>query len=40
MSGLTFSTTATYTWVIKEWSKQRGSDYLLSEIFSVGGHKW
>jgi len=40
MSSLTFSTTATYKWVITEWSKKRGSGSLFSETFSVGGHSW
>jgi hypothetical protein len=38
MSGLTLS--ATYKWVITDWSKKRGQEELLSETFSVGGHNW
>jgi hypothetical protein len=40
MSGLAFSTTAIYTWVIKEWSKHCNRDYFHSETFSVDGHNW
>jgi hypothetical protein len=40
MSGLTFSTTATYRWAIPEWSKKRRSGNLFSETFFVGGHNW
>jgi len=40
MSGLAFSTTATYTWVIQEWSKLRERSHFYSETFSVGGRKW
>jgi len=40
MSGLTFSTTATYKWVITDWSKKRGSSCFASESFSVSGHSW
>jgi len=38
MSGLTLS--ATYRWVITDWSKKRGQDELISETFSVGGRHW
>ena len=36
MSGLS----ATYKWVITDWSTLRGGGLLRSETFSVGGHNW
>jgi hypothetical protein len=39
MSGLT-EWSATYKWVINDWSKKRGRSFLLSDTFSVGGHSW
>ena len=39
MSGLT-DWSATYKWVINDWSKKRGRSVLKSETFCVGGHNW